>query len=609
MKIITEKIGSLPLKIKLWFSFILLVFFPIVILAIFNYQSTSNILSEEVIMSSKKSFEQSYGYLETRMQTISRDSAMAVLDEFFQVTVMLDSEILAKDPVVLKESSDTLKSFLYRRENRNSIEEINVFIDDESPLSRNQDKLYNMSLVENAEWYRKLNSINNYYCWISTKDMEGDETAKHSQDGRLKETLALVRRVPDLKNDYRNSIAYIRCEFSVHAIRKLLQDASNIQNSYSFIMDSKGYLVLSSLEDENQLLDMESFVFTDLQYFQTSWLSWESGNEEWMLGARQVADSDWYMFTAIPIKQIISQGSPLLLGSLIAAILLGIVSIIFSFSISGSITKRLVLLTQHMQDFRNNHPRPIENSVSGDEIGRLIEDYNFMIQRMQQITGEQIESAKALQSEKLKLLQAQINPHFLYNTLDMINFYGRNKDIPEITIIIQALTRFFRISLSDGRDIIPIRDELSHVSQYIILQNLRYENAIHFTCDVPDLVQNCMIPKLTLQPIIENAIQHGVLCRKERKGRISIFSEYSKDDIFIHICNDGPTIDQQIVRELNEGSFKPPEKGSGYGISNVKERIKLMYGRTYGIEIYSSKEGWNTKISIHIPRFQDEDKI
>ena len=202
----------------------------------------------------------------------------------------------------------------------------------------------------------------------------------------------------------------------------------------------------------------------------------------------------------------------------------------------------------------------------------------------------------------MKALQAQINPHFLYNTLDSIIWLAanrKNKDVLEMT---SALSKLFRIGISKGDQVITIENEIEHITSYLTIQKMRYKDKFDYTIKIDPKILQMKTIKLILQPIIENSIYHGIK-NKKGKGNIEIIGEKKRFEVVLHVIDDGVGMTKDKVMQL----FLPKKTDSnpsGIGINNVNDRIKLYYGPKYGIKCISSPNK-GTKIMIHLPQIKE----
>jgi two-component system sensor histidine kinase YesM len=204
----------------------------------------------------------------------------------------------------------------------------------------------------------------------------------------------------------------------------------------------------------------------------------------------------------------------------------------------------------------------------------------------------------------LKALHDQINPHFLYNTLESISWMIETGKRKVAVTLVESLSSFFRLGLSGGRDIVTIGAELEHAESYLKIQQVRYQDRLDYVIDVDDEIKNEHITKITLQPLIENAIYHGIKLKSKGPGRIYISGGRQGDLIKLEVVDNGAGIgrDQLAALEklLAEPKLDPETSGKGYSIGNINTRIKLHFGKEYGLH-YSSKEGVGTRVEVILP--------
>ena len=229
-------------------------------------------------------------------------------------------------------------------------------------------------------------------------------------------------------------------------------------------------------------------------------------------------------------------------------------------------------------------------------LGRSIrKSYKQNTALMQKIVWEQTERRKS----ELEVLQSQINPHFLYNTLDSITWMIEGERNDEAVFMISQLARLFRISLSKGHTIISIKDELQHAQSYMNIQKVRYKNKFQISFDIAPDILDCCIVKLILQPILENAINYGVR-EMDDCGEIIVRGSRQKDEILLTVTDNGMGIPEEEVEFLLTDTKRVHKKGSGVGLVNVNNRIKILFGEQYGLHIESELDE-GTTVSIKIP--------
>ncbi|MBN2882265.1 MAG: sensor histidine kinase, partial [Clostridia bacterium] len=228
--------------------------------------------------------------------------------------------------------------------------------------------------------------------------------------------------------------------------------------------------------------------------------------------------------------------------------------------------------------------------MGSSETESIAAHYTSMIKRIKELMDEIKQKEKYLRTSELNILQNQINPHFLYNTLDTIIWSAEFKDSEKVISLTKALAKFFRLSLRGGSELTTVEDELDHVRQYLFIQKQRYEEKLDYEIIADDGICDIQIPKLILQPIVENAIYHGIRSL-ENGGKIEIKALQENGDIIFTVFDNGKGYDTE--KSLSGSN------GSGLGQSNVDKRVKLYYGDEYGVSVVS-KPGYGTKVKIHL---------
>lgn len=272
--------------------------------------------------------------------------------------------------------------------------------------------------------------------------------------------------------------------------------------------------------------------------------------------------------------------------------------ILASLFISAKISQPIKRLERQMKRVENGD-FDIDLEVKGeDEVKRLSKTFNLMVARIRQLMSQIISEQEAKRKSEFKALQAQINPHFLYNTLDSIVWMNENQNYEGVSIMVSALAKFFRVSISKGHEIINVSDEIDHATSYLIIQKIRYKDKFDFVIDAQPAVLSKKTLKLILQPVIENAIYHGIGHIQE-KGEIKITVVIQENKIIYRISDNGYGIKPEVLKSILSQEPKSAHS-NGVGLKNVNERIKLCYGSEYGIDIESELDVGTTVI-ISIP--------
>lgn len=308
----------------------------------------------------------------------------------------------------------------------------------------------------------------------------------------------------------------------------------------------------------------------------------------------------WSLCSIVSAKELYKDKDTLFRTVLIIWILMLIISIILCTAVSRSISNPINKLTKAIKKMEDGDLDVScdVNGESNDEISILSRSFNSMVHKIKFLMNRIYEEEKQKRSAELMVLQSQINPHFLYNTLDNLQWKAYDYDAVEIAEMIEALSNFFRISLSNGKEFIPLSQEVKHVENYLFIQEKRYEDILSFTINFDYSLSDITVLKLIIQPIVENAIYHGIK-PKLSKGTINIEVYEIKDNVYISVCDDGVGMNKETLDELRKSLNVKNEK-FGYGLYNVNQRIKLVYGENSGIEI-SSSLGQGTTVILKIP--------
>lgn len=492
-----------------------------------------------------------YELVQTRLQnyTQARDDISDIL------IVALDGTILSGDPAV----------------------EINPYTD-----------------LEQKEWYAQaMRAYDNTV--VSTSYVQ------NLIAGRYSWVVSLSRGIQTEENDETRGILLIDLKFN--RIKELCQSLVIGGKGYNFIIDPEGnyiyhptqQLVYSNLRSE----PVEEILF----------LLEEDQGADYTEGDRYLmsATSDltgWHMISVLHESDIITDWHYVRLAYSLIGLMLFFVVGLATNRISSGITRPVRKLQTIMQGVDTGDFQLVGQIEATDEIRELAREYDIMVGRIRELMAANIREQELKRKSDLKALQAQINPHFLYNTLDSIIWMGEMGQNREVVQMTSALSKLFRISISKGRELIPITDEIAHVQSYLTIQEMRYRDKFDYAIDIAPAIYGETILKITLQPLVENAIYHGIK-EVEQKGRIEIRGDLDGDEVRIEVKDNGRGMTQAELGALRASIESPLEEWPGQGrhgmgVKNVHERIRIYFGRRYGLDIESAP-GEGTSIIIRIP--------
>ena len=402
------------------------------------------------------------------------------------------------------------------------------------------------------------------------------------------------------KKEYSNLFSqqvFVAIDFKFSSIAKYIDKVSIGQRGYCYIVNSKGQIIyhpqqqmlFSGLKEENT--------------FEISELSDGIHRKKDNIYNISSLDSCNWKIVGVSFNDEITQAvkSQVVVGLIFALLFSAFMSAVIYFLLSRTVTRPVRRLVASMQKFEKQaetfeYKADMSNVAEFQTLSTSFEHMVLMIQSLvEKVHNEEI----VLRKTELKALQAQINPHFLYNTLDSIQWMCEQDNSKDAVKMVGALAKLFRISISHGNEFIAISDELKHAESYLIIQSYRYKNQFTYSFDVDEDLLNCMCNKITVQPFIENAIYHG-LDRMVDEGEIKIIVERRGKDIAIIVKDNGLGMTEEQCKAVLQ---KGRSDSKGIGVKNVDDRLKIYFGEEYGITIDSELDV-GTTVTIKIPKIE-----
>lgn len=377
-------------------------------------------------------------------------------------------------------------------------------------------------------------------------------------------------------------------------IQKISDSATN--NEY-LLITSEAKAVYSSFPD----LSITT-VFADYQENNGNYRVKKIKGKNYFMVYNKSAYTDWLFVNILPYDTVFKQVLRMRNILLLIFLALFFFTIIISLKMASNLTKPIESLIRKMKRVESGEFEIIQEEPAvferTDEIGILQKDFMIMVRKINTLIQENYTKQLLVKDAHLKALQAQINPHFLYNALESINWRAKINQQKDISQMIESLGNLLRNAINDKKQLVKVREEINLIQDYINIQKVRFGARLDFTLEIDEKWEELLIPKLTLQPLVENSINYGLEKMLETCG-IKITATESGECLLITVEDNGPGIPPAILKELQEGEIKP--NGSGIGLRNIDERLKLIYGREYGI-IIASRLGEGTKVMIKIPK-------
>ena len=423
-----------------------------------------------------------------------------------------------------------------------------------------------------------------------------------NKSGRYYWVVSLSRGV-ELTNDGKMSGGILLVDMNFSGIQQLFTEVNN---------DGKGYVYLIGRDGEIIYHPRQNLIFSNIiqENNQTASTYDEGVHNEEFLGEQRVVVvktvgyTGWKIVSVVSKESLFSDLNQTRMMALLNLVLAIFLMIFVNQYVAVRITDPLKKLEKSIQGIEMKQ-QPVIYIGGPPEIQHLGLTIRFMVEELQELTDKMVKEQEEKRKNELDALQSQINPHFLYNTLDSIMWMIESERYEDAVSMVQALGRLLRISLSRGKNVISVGDELQHARSYLAIQRYRYKNKFTSYFEVePDIEQYKTI-KLVIQPLIENAIYYGMEYM-DGEGEIHIRAYTRDQDLYLEVEDNGPGMPEEQVEHLLTGGEKARQKGSGIGLKNVNQRIQLYFGTQYGLEIESEPDE-GTVVRIHIPKTTEEE--
>ena len=601
-KLIYYFFHDLKLKNKFIIVNSILVLVPTVVLASFMYKNLSSIIEKSAIESEAALVMQTSETLSETVNRLSMTMDTACNNPTFINLVSSDDMVGYAESLRMSAEATSFFSNINTLVDGEFITAIKVYLPDDSQgkitsedINRwfpHNDILDTESKITSAYWHGIFNG---------SPDITEILCPEFYLTQREKNEYGSVAYVKEYKNDFMEDVCiYVAIYVSRNYLDDVLTHALTGNGSVYYVINERDSLVASS---DLSLSGMYMMNFDNIPKiikgegeFASGTIS---GNSVFMT-YRDIPRTDWRLISVIPSANVTGRGSGVLMRAVYLYLIFFVIALVLAFTLSGNIAGRLSKIVRIMNEKRaDQKPGIITGEKGKDEIGQFVDNYNDMIERINSLMEEQAIIAERLKVSEVNALQAQINPHFLYNMLDMINWLSKAGKKEQTSKAIQTLSSFYKLTLSKKEIFSTVGEELKHVGLYVELQNMRYEDKIDLLIDVPEELYDIRIPKLVFQPIVENSILHGIFETETKSGSIVITGWGDGDDAVFSVFDTGVGIDKEVLPLILTGESKG--SGSNIGIYNTHLRLQLLYGEKYGLH-FESEKGKGTEVLVSIKK-------
>lgn len=574
---------SSDLEKRVKVSFLIGVFIIVSLLLATFYVVYRVNLEKQQMYSLNQNYTQNYEGISSnveRMEKLSRQFSVGLSLEMMQI---FGEDSLKDDMAMFEDLTEYTNTLEF------SMGDISIFyyIDDDFVVVHQNGLHYRpLKSIESEDWYEKLKENNGRNTWFS---FQKDEYFPENK------TLSLARYITD-RNDYRNQIGVL--VFSMDTSTLLRSFTKITEQQVIYLADENGTIIASSEALENNpKWGQESNSQSSMDAYEV----WKNEQGKFLIRRCEIDDTGIYLVSLVSYEYMGAIYKSFLFWVLGGYFLILLLAAFYISFMSKRLTIPLKKLAESISTATvSGKLECLEIDSTEKEICTLVDAYNMLIQKIEILLKQQYSLGKEKQQAELMALQSQINPHFLYNTLEMVNWMAERNEKENVQTVIQKMSTFYRLVLSKGKDIVTIREELALCETYLTIQQMRFQGRIQYERDVDDEILDYLIPKITLQPFVENAILHGIIASIEGRGTLSINGWEEDGRIILAVMDDGAGMAEEDREKSNS-------KGSHYGMKNIGLRLSVYYQEDIKIEVESTK-GVGTCVSINIPMWPKDTK-
>ena len=588
---LTLRYKNCSMRVKLFASFFLLIFIPIIVLTVFAAYRSTAIIQEQSMEIARLYLQQTENEMESELYKIATvSSSVAQTAEVHEVLEKQNTGIS------FSEEYDDMNELYKTIESTRALQnlyQIRLFISDSFTHSRSNYITYPLSSVSDTDWYHQL--VEQY----QTQTLLPPSTFQPplSEPQEVLSVVTLIRS----RKDITRILGVVSVDVLKSDLIDILQRNNYAEQSAAYLVDENLNIVCGA---NSTFPVSEADLAAQLQQMRDTFGASSgvstAGNAVYGLSA-PIFDG-WRIFTVASMGNLLSPVLDLRDQMILLTVIISIIAFCLSYLYARYSTRRIKTLAEQVRRVENGDLSVSCIVDSEDEIGELQNSFNFMVRRISLLVDERYNLGKNLKDMELRALQAQINPHFLYNTLDMIAWKAMASGNQETVDIVVKLARFYRLSLSNGSDFLPLSDEVEHVRLFVELTNLCRSRNVQLITEVAPNIADYPIMKLILQPIVENSLFHGLYELSDRVGVIRLTAEQIGSYVQIQIADNGVGIEKSKLAELLAKKERPVvnTKRVGYGIGNILERLRIYYDDRFTFQIESAILT-GTTVTIRIP--------
>ncbi len=583
------------IRYKLFAVFIVVAFAPLAICSYYVVELSARDARSSASFAAGQLAVQAAQFIEAKADLVTRAVNTIDIDGEVRELAMRDPEAYARGLTEWNIDSLRLRSILLAAQMTDpELREMRIYMERGLASAYEDSQLRRLGPERSSAWVREASERGPLVHWFRASYFPGEKASG---------LVFAVGRIPDNMN-LQAIAGFVRAGFPAGTLENILAKARFSALSTALILDAEGAIVASSGPE------------ADVGRRRAPSIAPESGTEAGVPAPQslrdeslqsfslRIRDADWRLALLVPAAEIDAFGQKA--RSRLSLIILIIAPLMFplAFWSASKSTERLGRLARGVREFDEGNLALALPMEGDDEISELAAELNRMASRIASLVDEKYRLGLEARSLELKALQAQINPHFLYNSLDLINCLALRGGEGRISEAAASLSQFYRLALSAGAETVTVAQEIEHVATYVRIQNMRFESAIELVVDLSREFMATPMLKIALQPLAENAVLHGILEKPEGRGRIAIGGrlESGGSVLTLEIEDDGVGMTADIMDRL----FEERQDEKGYCVRNIDRRLRLKYGESFGLS-YRSEPGRGTTATVRIPSASAQD--
>jgi Predicted signal transduction protein with a C-terminal ATPase domain len=593
----------LTFKQKLILTYMVFIVLPMSVLGLGAYRLYSDAMEKKVSDFAQQVAVSTASNIEMYIAELEQFTLMPYYNPDFQDMLTENKD---PDPLLSLEVKKTVeKNFSFWQSQRDSVENISYF----SKPGVGRERIYNLGYlppdleVDKLPWFESFDGSDDIVTYLSLHQPAPTDLIQNTPPPKV---FSLIRRIYQSSTILITS-GYFQVDFTLEDIERIMSRVNREKNASYLLMDKEGQIVYAGDPVDERLLPHIVELPSDVPSRQIV----NTGNQKHIVVHHPVGKMGWTVVGYVPVSQIVSgiiqvRNSMILIGAVCIAFAL-IVSTGISYQITKPIYKLISLIKRvETEDFQIQYDNPPRN-----EIGQLIRSFIRMSRRLDETIRNLYQAEIVRQESELRALKSQINPHFLFNTLETIKMKAEIDEADGTVDMITALGKLVKTSLHAGNDFNTFREEREYLINYFYIQENRYASRFDMTIDVEEGLLDWYIPKLLIQPLVENAFYHG-LEMKQGKGKLSVSIAREGACVKVAVTDDGLGIPPErllhLRHNLDDGKQRGSQDERSIGLANVSARIRLYFGSPYTMRI-DSLPGEGTEVVLLLPPIKSESEV